>query len=173
VRFEVERVTIEPFDLRQPCKYDVVIDRLTHWFHTSREWIKKCVIADGLYVFNNPWSVQSMEKASTYAAMIHLGLPIPETWLVPPKSHEPTEDLEPTLRSYARMFDLPAIGRRLGYPLYMKPYDGGTTSTCSCAASASDRRSTSSATIPARPCTTATRSISTSSTRKNGRCCAT
>ena len=23
-RFEVERVTIEPFDLRQPCKYDVV-----------------------------------------------------------------------------------------------------------------------------------------------------
>jgi hypothetical protein len=23
------------------------------------------------------------------------------------------------------MFDLPAIGRKLGYPLYMKPYDGG------------------------------------------------
>ena len=29
---------------------------------------------DGLYVFNNPWAVQSMEKATTYAAMIHLGL---------------------------------------------------------------------------------------------------
>ena len=29
-RFEVERVTIEPFDLRQPCKYDLVVDRLTH-----------------------------------------------------------------------------------------------------------------------------------------------
>jgi hypothetical protein len=125
VRFEVERVTIEPFDLRQPCKYDVVIDRLTHWFHTSREWIKKSVITDGLYVFNNPWSVQSMEKATTYAAMIHLGLPVPETWLVPPKEHEPTEDLAPTLERYARMFDLPAIGRKLGYPLYMKPYDGG------------------------------------------------
>ena len=41
LRFEVERVTIEPFDLEQDCKYDVVIDRLTHWFHTSREWIKK------------------------------------------------------------------------------------------------------------------------------------
>ena len=24
VRFEVERVTIEPFDLRQPCRYDLV-----------------------------------------------------------------------------------------------------------------------------------------------------
>ena len=125
VRFECERVTIEPFDLRQPCQYDVVVDRLTHWFHTSREWIKKSVIMDGLYVFNNPWSVQAILKSTTYAAMIHLGLPVPETWLVPPKEHEPSEDLEPTLQAYARMFDLEAIGQKLGYPLYMKPYDGG------------------------------------------------
>src|SRR5690242_19341880 len=59
IRFEVERVTLEPFDLRQPCRYDLVIDRLTHWYFLTREWIKKSVIMDGLYVFNNPWSVQS------------------------------------------------------------------------------------------------------------------
>ena len=29
VKFHVERVSIEPFDLKQPVKYDVVIDRLT------------------------------------------------------------------------------------------------------------------------------------------------
>lgn len=125
LRFEVERVSIEPFDLRQRCRYDVVVDRLTHWFHAQREWIKKSVIMDGLYVFNNPWAVQSMEKCTTYCAMIRLGLPVPETWLVPPKQHEPSADLEPTLTRYARLFDLPAIGKRLGYPLYMKPYDGG------------------------------------------------
>ena len=125
VRFEVERVTIEPFDLRQPCKYDVVVDRLTHWLHTSREWIKKCVIMDDLYVFNNPWSVQSMEKATTYAAIMHLGFPVPDTWLVPPKEYEPCEDLKPTLESYARLFDLEKLGDGLGYPLFMKPYDGG------------------------------------------------
>ena len=84
VRLEVERVFIEPFDLRQQCKYDVVIDRLTHWYHTSREWIKKAVIMNDLYVFNNPWSVQSMEKHTSYAAMMHLGMPIPETWMIPP-----------------------------------------------------------------------------------------
>ena len=28
IRFEVERVFIEPYDLRQPCKYDLVVDRL-------------------------------------------------------------------------------------------------------------------------------------------------
>ena len=125
VNVEVERVTIEPFDLRQPCKYDLVIDRLTHWYHTSREWIKKAIIMDGLYVFNNPWSVQSNEKQTTYCAMMHLGMPIPETWLVPPKSYEPLPDLAPTLKSYAKLFDLTAIGKQLGYPLFMKPYDGG------------------------------------------------
>ena len=126
IRFEAERLTIEPFDLSQACKYTVVVDRLTHWFHTSREWIKKAVIMDGLYVFNNPWSVQSMEKCTTYCLMMHLGLPVPPTWLVPPKEAPAQRGPgEHSLTQYARMFDLPIIGKELGYPLYMKPYDGG------------------------------------------------
>ncbi len=60
IEFEVECVPIEPFDIREPCRYDVVIDRLTHWYHTRREWIKKSIVMDGLYVFNNPWTLQSM-----------------------------------------------------------------------------------------------------------------
>ncbi|HSR41389.1 MAG TPA: hypothetical protein VLL48_04435, partial [Longimicrobiales bacterium] len=125
LEFEVERMTIDPFDIREPTKYDVVVDRLTHWYHVRREWIKKAVILDDVYVFNNPWSVQSMEKLTTYAGMIRLGFPVPETWLVPPHSYDPVEDLEVTLQRYAQHFDLGAIGRQLGYPMFMKPYDGG------------------------------------------------
>lgn len=125
VRFEVERMTIDPFDLREPKRYDLVIDRLTHWYHTRREWIKKAVMMDDVYVFNNPWSVQSMEKSTSYAVMMRLGFPIPDTWLVPPHSYEEVADLEYTLQRYARHFDLGAIGRELGYPMFMKPYDGG------------------------------------------------
>jgi len=125
VSFESSRVEIEPFDLRKTCKYDVVIDRLTHWYHTSREWIKTEILVNDLYVFNNPWSLQSMEKQTTYAAMMRLGFPIPDTWMIPPKSYQETNDLQPTLRRYAKLFDLGAIGDRIGYPLYMKPYDGG------------------------------------------------
>src|SRR5205085_2033130 len=101
VRFEVERVTIEPFDLRQPCRYDLVVDRLTHWYMVSREWIKKAVVMDGLYVFNNPWAIQAMEKHTTYCAMMKLGLPVPDTWLLPPKRYEPKADLKVTLERYA------------------------------------------------------------------------
>ncbi len=125
VSFESSRVNIEPFDLRKTCNYDVVIDRLTHWYHTSREWIKTEILVNDLYVFNNPWSLQSMEKQTTYAAMMRLGFPIPDTWMIPPKRYLESTDLQPTLRRYAKMFDLGAIGDRIGYPLYMKPYDGG------------------------------------------------
>jgi len=125
VRFEVERIRIEPFDLRQPVNYDVLLDRLTHWYHTSREWIKKAVVMNDLYVFNNPWSIQSNEKHTSYCAMMRLGLPIPGTWLLPPKEYEPTADLQVTLERYAKLFDLGEIGERVGYPLFIKPFDGG------------------------------------------------
>ncbi len=125
VSFDVNRVTIEPFDLAQDVTYDVVLDRLTHWYHTSREWVKKAVLMNGLYVLNNPWTIQSMEKHTTYVAMMRLGLPIPKTWLVPPKSYDQTPDLQPTLERYAKLFDLGEVGKKVGYPLFMKPYDGG------------------------------------------------
>jgi hypothetical protein len=125
VRFEVERMTIEPFDLRQPVRYDVVLDRLTHWYHTSREWIKKAVVMNDLYVLNNPWSIQANEKHTSYAAMMRLGLPVPDTWLLPPKEYEPAADLQVTLDRYARLFNLGDVGDKVGYPMFIKPYDGG------------------------------------------------
>ncbi|MEZ5932123.1 MAG: hypothetical protein R3F54_09255 [Alphaproteobacteria bacterium] len=125
VKVACERVTIEPFDLRQPVKYDVVIDRLTHWYSTSREWIKKAILLNDLYVYNNPWSLQSNEKHTSYAAMMKLGLPVPDTWMLPPKAYDLTDDLEVTLKRYARLFSLDEIGDKIGYPFFMKPYHGG------------------------------------------------
>jgi hypothetical protein len=125
VRFEVERTSIEPFDLQAPKRYDLVIDRLTHWYPFQREWIKKSILLDGTYVFNNPWSVQSMEKHTTYCAMMALGIPIPKTALIPPKEYEPKTDLNVTLQRYAKLFNLGQVGEQIGYPAFMKPYDGG------------------------------------------------
>jgi hypothetical protein len=125
VRVDVERVTIEPFALAKPCSYDVVLDRLTHWYLPTREWLKKAVVMDDVYVLNNPWAIQSMEKHSTYAAMTRLGMPVPTTWMIPPKTYTPVADLRPTLKAYAKLFDLRRIGDEIGYPLFMKPYDGG------------------------------------------------
>jgi hypothetical protein len=62
VRFEVSRVSIDPFRLEDPSKYDLVIDRLTHWYSVSREGITKAVILSGVYVVCNAWSVQAYGK---------------------------------------------------------------------------------------------------------------
>ena len=125
ISFRVERVTIEPFFLRQPVRYAVLLDRLTHWYHTSREWIKKAVVHDDLYVFNNPFTIQSMEKHTSYAAMMRLGLPVPRTLLLPPKEYDAQPDLQVTLEQYARFFDIAEVAKQVGYPCYMKPFDGG------------------------------------------------
>ncbi len=125
VRFEIERVTIHPYAIDAPVRYDVILDRLTHWYHTSREWIKKAVVMNDTYVLNNPFTLQAMEKHTSYAAMQRLGLPVPTTWMLPPKEYEPSPDLATTLEAYAEMFDLAEVGRQVGYPAYLKPYDGG------------------------------------------------
>ncbi len=125
VRFQVERTSIVPFHLRPEPRYDVVIDRLTHWFALQREWIKKAILLDGTYVLNNPWSVQSMEKHTTYCAMMRLGLPIPATAMIPAKDYEEKPDLRVTLSRYAKFFDLPQIGSEIGFPAFSKPFDGG------------------------------------------------
>jgi hypothetical protein len=125
VGVEVERVTIEPFDLDQSVRYDVLLDRLTPWYHTSREWIKKAIVHDDLYVLNNTFTLQSMQKHTSYAAMMRLGLPVPKTVLLPPKEYDEQPDLQHTLTSYAQLFDLKTIGEAVGYPAFLKPYDGG------------------------------------------------
>jgi hypothetical protein len=123
--FAVERITIEPFNLRAKPRYSLVIDRLAHWYYNPREWVKKAAIMDGVYLLNNPFTFQSMEKHTAYCAMMRLGLKVPETWMVPQKQPPENERFPYTARKYNRPFRLEDVAHEVGYPLYMKPFDGG------------------------------------------------
>lgn len=122
---DVERIRIHPFALTDATSYDLVIDRLAYWHYQPREWLKKAALVNNVYLLNNPFTFQSMEKHSAYCAMIRLGLNIPETWLIPPKAGPATEKYRVTASKYHDLFDLPQLARDLGYPFYMKPFDGG------------------------------------------------
>ena len=123
--YAVERITIEPFDLRAKPRYDLVIDRLAYWYYHPREWLKKIALMDDVYLMNSPFTFQSMEKHAAYCAMMRLGLKVPDTVLVPYKNPPEHAKWAYTATKYNRPFDLDAIAERLGYPLFMKPYDGG------------------------------------------------
>ena len=123
--FDCERLTIEPFSLRDHPKYSLAVDRLAYWYYHPREWLKKVALMDNVYLLNSPFTFQSMEKHAAYCAMMRLGLKVPETVLVPFKNPVDNARYAYTSARYNRPFDLDAIAERIGYPLFMKPYDGG------------------------------------------------
>jgi hypothetical protein len=127
-----ERVTNEPFDLRYRPRHALVIDRLAWWYYVPREWLKKISLMDDVYLLNNPFTFQAMEKHSAYCAMMRLGLHVPETWLIPHKEpprsvrfESATAKFEDMASRYNLPFDLDAIAQHIGYPLFLKPFDGG------------------------------------------------
>jgi hypothetical protein len=120
-----ERLTIEPFQLDDPVRTPLVIDRLAHWYYHPREWLKKASLVNGTYLLNSPFTFQSMEKHSAYCAMVRLGLKVPATTLVPYKNPIDNVRWAYTAERYNEPFDLDALAERHGYPLYMKPFDGG------------------------------------------------
>ncbi|MGH3494632.1 MAG: ATP-grasp domain-containing protein [Sciscionella sp.] len=120
-----ERITIEPFNLRAPARQELVIDRLAHWYFHPREWLKKVALMDDVYLLNSPFTFQSMEKHSAYCALIRLGMKVPDTVLVPYKNPVDNVRWAYTSARYNAPFDLKTIAHDMGYPLYMKPFDGG------------------------------------------------
>ena len=120
-----ERLTIEPFDLTAAVRQGLVIDRLAYWYYHPREWLKKAALVNGTHLLNSPFTFQSMEKHSAYCAMLRLGLKVPRTVLVPYKNPVDNVRWAYTSSKYNQPFDLEAIAADLGYPLYMKPFDGG------------------------------------------------
>ena len=123
--FGVERITIEPFDLRSVPRYSLVVDRLAHWYYVPREWLKKVALMNRVYLLNNPFTFQSMEKHSAYCALMRMGLKVPDTWMVPTKAPVHNDRFPYTAAKYNLPFQLEEIADAVGYPLYMKPFDGG------------------------------------------------
>jgi hypothetical protein len=123
--FPAERILNEPFDLRYTPRYALVIDRLAWWYDLPREWLKKIALMDNVYLLNNPFTFQAMEKHAAYCAMMRLGIKVPETWLIPHRLPPDNPRYVPMAERYNPPFDLEEIGDRVGYPLYMKPFDGG------------------------------------------------
>ena len=99
---QIERIRIHPFDLSASTSYSLVIDRLAYWHYQPREWLKKAALMNGVYLLNNPFTFQSMEKHSAYCAMLRLGLNIPDTWLIPPKTGPDTEKYRVTASQVSR-----------------------------------------------------------------------
>src|ERR1700754_5192841 len=61
-RITSERITIEPFDLRDKPRYALVCGRPAWWFFVPREWLKQLALMDAVYLLNSPWPSPAMQK---------------------------------------------------------------------------------------------------------------
>jgi glutathione synthase/RimK-type ligase-like ATP-grasp enzyme len=109
--------------MAEPCGYDVVVDRISHDIPFYRTWLKNAALA-GACIINNPFWWSADDKFFNYALATRLGVAIPPTVALPHKEH-PTGTTDRSMRNLHYPLDWPGIFKYVGFPAFLKPFDGG------------------------------------------------
>ncbi|MEJ7624480.1 MAG: hypothetical protein WKF34_10860 [Pyrinomonadaceae bacterium] len=118
-----EMVTIGGIRLDEPKRYDVVIDRISHEVPYYRATLKQMAL-EGTYVINNPFWWSADDKFFNFALATKLGVAIPKTVLLPQHSYIKDVTSE-SLRNLEFPINWEAVVEHVGFPAFLKPFDGG------------------------------------------------
>ncbi len=118
-----EAVTIDKVMQGNPTEYAVIIDRISQDVPFYRAYLKNAAIS-GTAVINNPFWWSADEKFFNNALALKLGIPVPNTVILPSKVM-PDDTKENSFRNLQFPLDWEGIFNYIGFPAYMKPYDGG------------------------------------------------
>ena len=118
-----EFVQIGDVRMAEGCGYDVIVDRISHDIPFYRAWLKNSALC-GAKVINNPFWWSADDKFFNYALATKLGVAIPPTVLLPHKEH-PTGTTERSMRNLHYPLDWESIFEYVGFPAFLKPFDGG------------------------------------------------
>ena len=118
-----EFVQIGGVRMAEPCGYDVVVDRISHDIPFYRAWLKNAVLC-GATVINNPFWWSADDKFFNYSLATKAGVAVPPTVLLPHKEH-PVGTTERSMRNLQYPLDWPGVFAYVGFPAYLKPFDGG------------------------------------------------
>src|SRR5450755_3982777 len=118
-----ESVLIDKVMQGYPCGYSVIIDRISQDVPFYRAFLKNAAIS-GTAVINNPFWWSADEKFFNNALAVKIGVPVPKTVILPSKDH-PDDTTDRSFRNLAYPLDWEGIFNYVGFPAYMKPFDGG------------------------------------------------
>jgi hypothetical protein len=127
-RLDVPGVTAEfasigAVRMDEPCRYRLIVDRISHEIPFYRAYLKNAVLA-GATVINNPFWWSADDKFFNFALGWRLGVAIPPTVVLPHKQHPPNTT-ERSMRNLQYPIDWDAVFRYVGFPAFLKPFDGG------------------------------------------------
>lgn len=118
-----EFVQIGALRMDDPSRYAVIVDRISHDIPFYRAWLKLAVLG-GASVINNPFWWSADDKFFNYALANRVGVAVPRTVLLPHKEHPPgTTDR--SMRNLHYPLDWDGIFGYVGFPAFLKPFDGG------------------------------------------------
>ena len=106
-----------------PPFYDLIIDRISHEVPFYRAYLKRAAI-EGTVIVNNPFWWSADDKFFNYSLAAKLGVAIPNTVLLPQKDYMEGITGE-SLRNLEFPLDWQGIADYVGFPAYIKPFDGG------------------------------------------------
>lgn len=118
-----EFVRIDKMLQGEPLGYSVIVDRISQDVPFYRASLKNAAIT-GTAVINNPFWWSADEKFFNNALATKIGVPVPKTVLLPSKDH-PDNTSDKSFRNLAYPLDWEAMFSYVGFPAYMKPFDGG------------------------------------------------
>jgi hypothetical protein len=106
-----------------PPQYDLIIDRISHEVPFYRATLKRMAL-EGTIVINNPFWWSADDKFFNYSLGRKLGIAIPKTVLLPQKDYIDGIVSE-SLRNLEFPLDWQGIVDYIGFPAFLKPFDGG------------------------------------------------
>jgi glutathione synthase/RimK-type ligase-like ATP-grasp enzyme len=113
---------IEATRIDAPPPYEVIVDRISHDV-TCYQPVLKLAALNGTRIINNPFWRIADDKFFNAALAHRLGVRVPKTVVLPSKSYN--DDVSRESLTNLRYVDWDAIGKELGWPMYMKPHWGG------------------------------------------------
>ncbi len=118
-----EMVKIGGIRLDEAKKYDVIIDRISHEVPYYRATLKRMAL-EGTYIINNPFWWSADDKFFNFSLAAKIGVAIPKTVLLPQQDYIPAITSE-SLRNLEFPIDWEGIVEYIGFPAFLKPFDGG------------------------------------------------
>lgn len=118
-----EAVLIDKVEQGVQSDYAVIIDRISQDVPFYRAFLKNAALCSTA-VINNPFWWSADEKFFNNCLAIKLGVPVPNTVLLPSKER-PTDTSDQSFRNLKFPMDWGYMFDKIGFPAYMKPHSGG------------------------------------------------
>ncbi len=124
----VEGILAEPVRIDKAMQgessgYAVIFDRISQDVPFYRTWLKNAAVT-GTAVINNPFWWSADDKYFNNCLMTKVDVPVPKTVILPSRDL-PTDTSDESFSNLTFPLDWDSIFKYVGFPAYMKPFEGG------------------------------------------------